>query len=100
MRRALRLVLSFTRVGPKAGTELAMTKVLGWIDAKISNGAGICFPDFLGECRNDPGACRHLLRLPRRAWRIGNREHAVARGPAGALCADPAVHVSRKAAHL
>ncbi|WLA50826.1 c-type cytochrome [Bradyrhizobium elkanii] len=39
-----------------------------------------------------------MLCLPWRAWHVGDREHAFARRPDGALCADPALHVSREAA--
>ena len=50
--------------------------------------------------RNHRAAGGHLLCLSRRARPVRDGKHSLARRPAGALCADPAVHVSRKAAHL
>ena len=45
-------------------------------------------------------AHRAVSRLSRREGPVRNRKHALARRPAGALRADPAFHVPRKAAHL
>ena len=41
-----------------------------------------------------------MSRLSRREGSVRDREHALARRPAGALHADPAFHVPREAAHL
>ena len=52
------------------------------------------------QARKPSRSAPRLPRLPRREGVIRNREHALARRAAGALCADPAFHVSREAARL
>ena len=50
--------------------------------------------------RNHRTTHRALSRLSRREGPVRDREHALARRAAGALHADPALHVPREAAHL
>src|SRR5262245_14246236 len=72
----------------------------GMVDAKNNNGSGVRLDRLLGKRRNNRTAHRSLSRLSRRKGTIRNRKHALARWAAGALHADSAIHVPRKAADL
>src|ERR1700737_4219187 len=73
---------------------------MGSADALFKCRTDVCGARLARQSRNHRRARRDLLCLSRRTRTIRDRNYTLARRPAGALCADPALYVSREAAGL